>query len=168
MASNSVTNLKGYFETGDRPTSAQFGELIETIAYPYYNGQQDKTGAFTAAGGYIYTVIDLDGCAVTLPTPAVGDKIKVVFADRTSSSHTITADATSTLFNGYAFLIDIVDGTEEENTLFMPDGSDDDVITLNGGTTGKSGTVELTGTATNRWYCEANLLCAGTAATPFS
>ena len=57
MASNSVSNLKGFFETGDRPTAAQFVQLIETIGFKYYNGKQAKTADFTAAAGYIYIVL---------------------------------------------------------------------------------------------------------------
>tara|TARA_R110001592_G_scaffold59556_2_gene180685 strand:+ start:9131 stop:9634 length:504 start_codon:yes stop_codon:yes gene_type:complete len=167
MASNSVTNLKGYFETGDRPTSAQFGELIETIASPYYNGLQAKTANFTAAAGYIYTVLKLDGMAIVLPTPAVGDKIKFVGLSTTSNTTTITADATSTLFNGYLLLSD-GEGDRAESHFFSPDGSDDDVITLNSTTTGHHGIIELTGTATNRWFVEGAIVGSGATVTPFS
>ena len=167
MASNSVSNLKGFFETGDRPTAAQFVQLIETINYPYYNGQQDKTAGFTAAAGYIYTVVDLDGCAIVLPTPVVGDVIKFVGLQVTSNSHTITADATSTLYNGYAIVSD-GEGDSAESDLFAPDESDDDVITMDGTTRGHHGTIELYATATNRWFCEAWLVGSGTVATPFS
>ena len=168
MAANRIETLRNYFNAGDEPTEANFYEVMQTLANPYYNGLEAKTAGFTAANGYIYTIIDLDGCAVVLPVPVVGDVMKFVFADRTSNTHTITADATTTLFNGYAFLADIVDGTAEENTLFSPNGSTHDVITLDGSTTGKSGIVALNSTSTTRWFCEADLLCSGTAATPFS
>ena len=167
MASNSVANLKGYFETGDRPTSAQFGELIETIAYPYYNGLQAKTAAFTAAAGYIYTVVDLDGCAILLPAPVIGDKIKFVGLQITSGTHVISTDATTTLFNGYAILSD-GEGDKAESKLFAPNGSDMDQITMNLTTQGHHGTIELTATATNRWFVEAWLVGSGAVATPFS
>lgn len=168
MASNRISTLKGYFDAGDEPTAANFAEVMETIGNKYYNGVSAKTAGFTAENGYIYTIIDLDGCAVVLPTPVVGDCVKFVFADRTSNSHTITASATSVLFAGYAFMEDCVDGTEEEKTIFHPDESDDDVITLNGTTTGHSGFVELYATSTTRWQTEAYLQISGTAATPFS
>ena len=96
-----------------------------------------KTAAFTAADGFCYLVTDADGCAVTLPAPNVGDRIKIVFGCVTSNNHTVTADATTTLFSGYALLLD-ADGTAAQCKVFAPDETDDDVITLNGGTTGIS------------------------------
>ena len=168
MASNTVANLKGYFETGDRPTSAQFGELIETIASPYHNGFSAKTADFTAAAGYIYGCTLLSGCDVTLPTPVVGDVIKIVFGAVTSGTHSITTDATSTLFNGYALLGDTLDGTPAQHVVFAPDGSDDDVFSMNGTTTGVSAIVELTATATNRWFAEATVLASGAVSTPWA
>ena len=50
-----------------------------------------KTAGFTAADGFCYLVTDADGCAVVLPTPSVGDRIKIVFGAVTSNNHTITA-----------------------------------------------------------------------------
>lgn len=166
MASNSVTNLKGYFETGDRPTSAQFGELIETINYKYYNGLQTKTAGFTAAAGYVYAVTKVDGLAIVLPTPAIGDVIKFAGLQTTSNTTTITADATSTLYNGYAIVSD-GEGDSAQSKIFEPDGSDDDVITMDATTRGHHGTIELTGTAVNRWWTEAWLVGSGTVANPF-
>ena len=46
-----------------------------------------KTAAFTAADGFCYLVTDADGCAVTLPAPNVGDRIKIVFGAVTSNNH---------------------------------------------------------------------------------
>ena len=168
MAANRIETLRNYFNAGDEPTEAQFYEVMQTIGNKYYNGISAQTAGFTAANGYIYTVVDLDGCAVVLPVPVVGDCIKVVFADRTSNSHTVTTDASGTLMIGYAFMHDTVDGTEEEKTLFHADGSDDRIITLNGTTTGESGYVELYATSTTRWQTEAHLHAQGTVATPFS
>ena len=166
MASNSVANLKGYFETGDRPTSAQFGELIETIASPYHNGFSAKTADFTAAAGYIYGCTLLGGCDVTLPTPVVGDKIKIVFGAVTSGTHSIATDATTTLFTGYALVGDTLDGTPAQHVVFAPD-ADSDLFSMNGTDTGVSAIVELTATATNRWFAEAIVLASGTVATPW-
>lgn len=167
MAANRIETLRNYFNAGDEPTEAQFYEVMQTIGNKYYNGISAQTAGFTAANGYIYTVEDLDGCAVVLPTPVIGDCIKVVFADRSSNSHTVTTDASGTLMIGYAFMEDI-DGTEEEKTVFHADGTDDRIITLNGTTTGAAGFVELYGTAVNRWQTEAYLQASGTVATPFS
>ena len=127
-----------------------------------------KTAAFTAVDGFCYLVTDLDGCAVTLPAPNVGDKIKIVFGAVTCNSHTITCDATSTLFSGYALMLDGVDATAGQNVVFAADESDDDVFTMNGSTTGIAAVVELVGISNNRWYIEALCYASGTSATPFS
>tara|TARA_R110001606_G_C14992992_1_gene606073 strand:- start:77 stop:583 length:507 start_codon:yes stop_codon:yes gene_type:complete len=168
MASAKVSTLKGYFDTGDRPTAANFADLIETINYPYHNGFSAQTADFTAAAGYVYGCTLLSGCDVTLPTPVVGDVIKIVFGAVTSGTHSITTDATTTLFNGYALLGDTLDGTAAQHVVFAPDGSDDDVFSMNGTTTGVSAIVELTATATNRWFAEATVLASGAVSTPWA
>tara|TARA_B100001142_G_C14145842_1_gene582491 strand:- start:76 stop:528 length:453 start_codon:yes stop_codon:yes gene_type:complete len=142
-------------------SSNKFGQVAETYDF------QAKTAGFTAAAGDCYLVTDLDGCAVVLPAPVVGDKIKIVFGAVTSNNHTITCDATTTLFSGYALMLD-ADGTAAQCKVFAPDESDDDVITLNGGTTGISGTVELLAISDKMWQVEAILYSEGTVATPFA
>ena len=127
-----------------------------------------KTAAFTAADGFCYLVTDADGCAVTLPAPNVGDRIKIVFGAVTSNNHTVTADATTTLFSGYALIEDTANGDAAEHKVFAADESDDDVITLNGSTTGLSGVVELTGISDKMWQVEARLTGSGSVATPFA
>ena len=126
-----------------------------------------KTAAFTAADGFCYLVTDADGCAVTLPAPNVGDRIKIVFGCVTSNNHTITCDATTTLFSGYSLMLD-ADDTAAQCKVFAPDETDDDVFTMNGGTTGISGTVELVGLSDKMWQIEAVVYSEGTAATPFA
>ncbi len=126
-----------------------------------------KTAAFTAADGFCYLVSDADGCAVTLPAPNVGDRIKIVFGAVTSNNHTITADATTTLFSGYALIEDTANGDQAEHKVFAADETDDDVITLDGSTTGLSGVVELTGISDKMWQVEARLTGSGSVATPF-
>ena len=127
-----------------------------------------KTAAFTAADGFCYLVTDADGCAVTLPAPNIGDRIKIVFGAVTSNNHTVTADATTTLFSGSALIEDTANGDAAEHKVFAADESDDDVITLNGSTTGLSGVVELTGISDKMWQVEARLTGSGSVATPFA
>ena len=167
MAANRIETLRNYFNAGDEPTEAQFYEVMQTIVNPYYNGLQAKTSGFTAANGYIYAVTKVDGMAIVLPTPVVGDKIKFVGIQTTSNTTTITADATSTLYNGYAIISD-GEGDSAESKIFEPDGTDDDVLTMSNTTSGHHGTIDLHATATNRWFCEAWLVGSGAVATPFS
>ena len=141
--------------------SNSYGEV------PSVYKMEAKTAAFSAVDGFCYLVTDLDGCAVTLPAPTVGAKIKIVFGAVTSNNHTITCDATSTLYEGYALMLDN-DGTAAQCKVFAADESDDDVFSMNGSTTGISGAVELVGISTNRWPIQAIVYSSGTVATPFA
>ena len=127
-----------------------------------------QTADFTAAAGYVYVVTKLDGCDVTLPAPSVGDVIKIIFDGATSNSHTVTSDASTTLFEGWASMSDTADQTAAAMENFVADETDDRVITLNRTTTGLSGKITLVGVANNRWYVEAEIQSNGDAATPFS
>ena len=128
-----------------------------------------KTADFTAEAGNCYLITKLDGCDVTLPAISeIGDQIKLVFGAVTSNAHTVTCDATTTLFEGYALLEDTADGTAAKHVVFAPDETNDDAMSLNGTTTGNSGIITLTATATNRWFVEARLTASGNVATPFA
>ena len=129
---------------------------------------QTKTADFTAVDGFVYIITKLDGCDVTLPTPTVGAKIKIVFDGATSNSHTVTSDASTTLYEGWAQMSDTADQTAAAMENFVADESDDRVITLNRTTTGLSGIVTLVGISTTRWYVECIIQSNGDAATPFS
>jgi len=134
----------------------------------YPNGFSAKTANFTAEAGYIYLVTKLDGCAIVLPAPTQGARIKIVIGAVTSNTHTITCDATTTLYEGYAILNDMIDGTAAQHTVFAADESNDDAITMSGTTTGNGGVIELVGLSSSRWHVEAQLNASGTIATPFS
>ena len=134
----------------------------------YPNGFSAKTAGFTAEDGYVYLVTKLDGCAIVLPAPTLGARIKIVIGAASSNTHTITCDATTTLFEGYAILGDDIDGTIAHHAVFAADESNDDVLTMNGTTTGNGGTIELVGLSANRWKIEAVLYASGTIATPFA
>ena len=142
-------------------SSGKYGGAPETWKF------SAKTAGFTAVAGFAYLVTDLDGCAVVLPAPSIGDKIKVVFAANTSGSHTITCDATTTLFSGYALMLD-ADGTIAQTKIFAADETNDDVFTLNGGTSGFAGTVELLAISDKMWQVEAVVYSEGTVVTPFA
>ena len=98
----------------------------------------------------------------------IGDKIKIVFGAITSNAHTITCDATTTLFSGYALMLDTLDGTAAKNIVFAADESDDDVFSMNGSTTGISAEVELLAISNKKWQIRALVYSSGTVATPFA
>ena len=134
----------------------------------YPKGFSAQTADFTAVAGYVYLITKLDGCDVILPAPSVGARIKLVYGGATSNSHTCTSDASTTLYEGYAYMQDTADGTPAAFEIFAADLSNDRVLTMNRTTTGVSGIVELTGVSDNRWKIEAFLHSNGDAATPFS
>ena len=69
-------------------------------------------------------------------------------------------------FVGHATVVNVSDGT---NSTFAP-ASSNDVISMNGGTTGgdRGSTVTITAIADNEYLVEAVLIGAGTEATPFA
>ena len=144
--------------------SSSYGDVPEL----YPNGFSAKTADFTAADGYIYLVTKLDGCAITLPAPTHGARIKIVIGAVTSNNHVMTCNATTTLYEGYALLADTADGTAAQHTVFAADESNDDAFTMNGTTTGNGGVIELVGLSASRWKIEASIFASGTIATPFS
>jgi len=142
-------------------SSNSYGQAPETWKF------SAKTAGFTAAAGFCYLVTDLDGCAVVLPAPEIGNRIKVVFGAVTSNNHTITCDATTTLLSGYALMLDN-DGTAAQCKVFAADESDDDVFSMNGSTTGISASVELLAISDKMWQIQAIVYSSGTVATPFA
>jgi len=124
--------------------------------------------SITVVYGLEYIVNDSNGGAMVLPAAATGKRITIIIGTDLAGNLTITTAAVNQLFTGYA----IMEATDAANnkTLFQPDGSNDDKITLNGSTT--SGLVgdkiELTGISNTEWRVRATLSHTGSAATPFS
>ena len=143
-------------------SSNSYGQVVDKWKF------SAKTADFTAADGFCYLITKVDGCDVTLPAPTVGAKIKLVFGAVTSNAHTVTCDATTTLFSGYALLGDTLDGTAAQHAPFAADETDDDAMSMNGTTTGNGGVIELTGISNKMWQVEAVLYASGTVATPFA
>lgn len=135
----------------------------------YFNGFSAKTAGFTAEAGYEYLVNDADGCAIVLPDAVEGARISILLSgDVTSSSTTITAKS-GDLLKGYAIIRDEADGAANDFSYFAADGTDDLIVTLNGGTKGGliGDRIELIGRA-DGWNVRAVLSGAGTLETPFS
>ena len=166
-----VTNAKGlYQESG---TGVQIKSQVEKMTNFYPNGVQAKTADFTAAAGYVYLITDQAGCAVTLPTPAAGDRIKIINVKAVTSNTTVITSPSGYLLSGYLIVHDAVDMTNSVTCAFAPDGSDDRVLTLNGTTQGGGGgdVIELVGVADGGsagWWVEGVVQGSGTLATQFS
>jgi len=124
--------------------------------------------AITLAKGTEYLVNDASGGAMVLPAATAGARITINIGTLvTSNTITITA-ASGDLLKGFAFL----EATDAANnkTMFVPDGSDDLIITLNGSTKGGlvGDKIELVGISATEWRVRATLSHTGSAATPFS
>jgi len=145
------------------------------------NITSETTLTFASHAGKVIKVNDADG-AITLPTikadskgasagdndPNVNNHLGAVykfFVGTDSTDCDIKTDGTDK-FVGHATVVNVSDGT---NSTFAP-ASSNDVISMNGGTTGgdRGSTVTITAIADNEYLVEAVLIGAGTEATPFA
>lgn len=136
----------------------------------------DTAGAVnltTAQSGHLILVDKADGLAFVTPDSGDGDIVGTsykFYVDTTISSNnfSISGATADNLFVGGVNMVD----TDSSNALsfFAPDGSDDDVFSCNGTTTGGiEGTlVTVTCIAADKWLIEGTVLASGTVATPFS
>ena len=141
----------------------------------------ETTLTFAAHAGKVIKVNDADG-AITLPTIKADSKggtagdndpnalnhlgaVYKFFVGTDCSDCDIKTDGTDK-FVGHATVVNVSDGT---NSTFAP-ASSNDVISMNGGTTGgdRGSTVTITAIADNEYLVEAVLIGAGTEATPFA
>ena len=141
----------------------------------------ETTLTFAAHAGKVIKVNDADG-AITLPTikadskgasagdndPNVNSHLGAVYKFFVGTDCTdcdIKTDGTDK-FVGHATVVNVADGT---NSTFAP-ASSNDVISMNGGTTGgdKGSTVTITALEDNVYLVEAVLIGTGTEATPFA
>ena len=145
------------------------------------NITSETTLTFAAHAGKVIKVNDADG-AITLPTikadskgasagdndPNVNSHLGAVYKFFVGTDCTdcdIKTDGTDK-FVGHATVVNVADGT---NSTFAP-ASSNDVISMNGGTTGgdKGSTVTITALEDNVYLVEAVLIGTGTEATPFA
>ena len=141
----------------------------------------ETTLTFAAHAGKVIKVNDADG-AITLPTikadskgasagdndPNVNSHLGAVYKFFVGTDCTdcdIKTDGTDK-FVGHATVVNVADGT---NSTFAPAASND-VISMNGGTTGgdKGSTITITALEDNVYLVEAVLIGTGTEATPFA
>ena len=129
---------------------------------------ETKTANFTAAVGREYIVNKADGAAIVLPAAYAGARVTILIGTLITSNTTTITAASGDLLKGYAFM----EATDAANnkTHFVPDGSDDLIITLDGSTTGGliGDRIELVGISATEWRVRATLSHTSTAATPFS
>ena len=134
----------------------------------------------TADSGTTYVFNRAAGVVVTLPTAAAGLYYKFIVGTAiTSNAGTIKGASANDIFTAYSMvnLFD-KDNNVAQSKIFYADGSDDDVFSMDGTTTGgeKGSVIECFGIATGGqgsatavWHLYSPLLIGdGTLATPFA
>ena len=169
MAIALATTLKGYFDTGDRPTAANFVDLVDTIRKPII-ALDATTYAPTAAESGATLVFDGTACTVTLPTCAVG-LVYHFFVAATGAVSSIITTASADKLYGLLFLsraVGTINVSSISNATTAIDPlAGDNTLTMNGGTTGGViGTqITVTGVAANAWSVQGHVMGSGTLAT---
>lgn len=130
--------------------------------------------ALTAAqSGTTFLVDKADGLVFTTPDSGAGDIIGctykfLVTTSITSGAFGIAGATTDNLLIGGVTALD--KDTANVVDFFSPDGTDDDVFSSNGGTTGgvKGTALTVTCVAADKWFIEGTLIGDGDIATPFA
>jgi hypothetical protein len=157
------------------------GSLAVSGALNYKAQVTDTGGAFAtpivlteAQSGRLVLVDDAAGLDFTLPaiaTAQIGTWFEfLVTVTITSNSFRVTA-AAGDLLNGGVLAIDFDAAyTAPQAAFYVPDFSDDLVMTCNGGTTGgKKGTrIKFEAVSATQWFVTGTLVGDGVLATPFS
>ena len=146
-----------------------------------YESLTAATKAVTAAESGTHFVFNrAAGVVATLPTAAAGLKYTfVVGTTVTSNALTIKGASANDIFTAYSMItIMDKDNNVAQSKIFLADGSDDDVFSMNGGTTGGflGSVITCTGVATGGqgsatgvWHLNSDRLIGdGTLATPFA
>lgn len=146
-----------------------------------YESLTAATKAVTAAESGTHFVFNrAAGVVATLPTAAAGLKYTfVVGTTVTSNALTIKGASANDIFTAYSMItIMDKDNNVAQSKIFLADGSDDDVFSMNGGTTGGflGSVITCTGIATGGqgsatavWHLNSDKLVGdGTLATPFA
>ena len=141
----------------------------------------DATKTITSAdSGTVYLINRAAGVAITLPTAASGLYYKfIVGTSITSNAFSLTGASAVDIFaaSSNVLLWDKDAPSTVSAKQFYADGSDDDVMSMNGGTTGGLIGTELhlygigtggQGSATAVWHLSGVSYADGTLATPFA
>jgi len=160
----------------DKLTSANVRDIVDKINQIIENKSEvilcdtDDTLTLTAEDSGKTIVLDkADGVDVTLPIAEPGLKYRfVVTTTVTSNDYSITAGKTTDLFVGAITMIDT--DTSDAHTDQVPDVSDDDAISLNGGTKGGliGSWIEIECTELLRWFVKGVSRHTGNVANPFA
>jgi hypothetical protein len=160
--------------TNVKVTATKVDEIITAVNIPKVDVINATDSSLTLTAEQSGRTVILDraaGVDVTLPSASTANiGVYYEFAVKTtvtSNDYSINGASTSDLLMGGIVSLD--DTAPEVMTLFKPDVTDDDVMSMNGTTTGgKIGTfIRVKCVAANRWLVEGTVSGSGVLATPF-
>tara|TARA_R110002020_G_scaffold7329_2_gene30824 strand:+ start:1635 stop:3254 length:1620 start_codon:yes stop_codon:yes gene_type:complete len=146
------------------------GTSITNLMDPYSTLSTITDCAITAAYNTEYIINDASGGAMLLPAADKGKRIRLIIQTALASNMTITAQG-GDLLKGYAIMERITENVENIKTVITPDGTDDLIITLDGGQSGglAGDIIDFWGVSGTEWRVRAHLKVTGGVPTdPFS
>ena len=168
MAIQTSTTLKTYFNTGDKPTETQFGNLIDTVRKPVIDLDASTYAPTTAEDGTLFT-FDGTVCAVTLPTAAAGLEYHFV-VDTTQAANASITTATNDKISGCLLTSTAAfNNTNLSATTTVIDAipATTNTLTFNGTTTGGviGSYYRIIGMAALKWHVSGVNIGSGTLVT---
>ncbi|CAK0748594.1 hypothetical protein CCP1ISM_20044 [Azospirillaceae bacterium] len=105
MPVQSKTTLKGYFNTGDKPTEAQFADLIDSFFTPIVATQTASFTISDTSGVSLCNAFNDSGFTATLPTAASasGTTYKIKKTDASVNPVKIIGTSGQTI-DGFAYI----------------------------------------------------------------
>ena len=133
MAVKTNAQLAAFFETGDQPSEAEFGHLIDTVQPPHVlllDG--DKVLTVEDHAYRLLIMPNISGArTLTLPTPVLDTWFHIVSLPLVADGHTLTIKGTDNTHFFYGGVMNHDMNQTAQTTALVPgDGTDDDVFTL--------------------------------------
>ena len=171
MAIQENSTLKGYFNTGDKPTQQNFYDLIET-ARPEVVALDSATLTLTAAQSGTTFIFDGTAAAVTLPTAAAGLFYDFLFHTTQAADGSITTETNDKISGGFIKSTAALNVTNLTNTTSVIDAipATTNTLTFNGTTTGGviGSHIRILGMAALKWHVSGFVIASGTIVTSAS
>ena len=147
MAKQNRTTLKGYFETGDRPTEAQFVHLIDSLDHGY------------EPLGLTATTVTTSTLVVATHTVQVGAYVQVAVDAQTLTLPAVVIGATFIIVNGVDSAGALLTISPNSNDKFLVDiagaaGTDNKDIINTKATQAKYDYVKLVGLSSVGWLID--------------
>jgi hypothetical protein len=147
------------------------GTSITNLMDPYSTLSTITNCTITAAYNTEYIINDGNGGSIALPAAEKGKRIRFIVGMALSSGSIVITAQGGDLLKGYAIMERIDNAVDNAKTVIQPDGTDDLIITLNGGQSGGliGDVIDLWGVSGTEWRVRAYLQVTGGAPTdPFS